>query len=50
MLKLFFGNRIFGLNGVSLTQLVVEIIVAGICLILYAANKPERLTTSAVII
>lgn len=40
-------NRLFGLNGVILTQLVVEIIVAGICLILYAVNKPERLTASA---
>lgn len=36
-------NRLFGLNGVILTQFVVEAILAVVCLLMYAAASPEKL-------
>ena len=39
-------NHLFGLNGVLLTQLVVEIILTLICITLYALNQPKKLTVA----
>ncbi len=36
-------NHFFGLNGVILNQLVVEVILTVLCLVLYAANLPKKL-------
>lgn len=38
-------NYLFGLNGVLLTQLVVEGIISVICIILYLCNQPSKLLT-----
>lgn len=36
-------NHFFGLNGVILNQLIVEIILAGICSVMYILNLPDKL-------
>lgn len=36
-------NRLLGLNGVILTQLMVEAVLAIVCLLMYAAASPEKL-------
>ncbi len=35
-------NYFFKLNGVILTQLIVEIILTAICLIMYMSNQPNK--------
>lgn len=39
-------NYFFALNGVILTQLVVEVILAVVCTALYALNRPGKLISS----
>lgn len=36
-------NYVWGLQGVMLTQLFVEIVLAGICLVMYLYNQPHKL-------
>ena len=40
-------NHFFGLNGVILTQLVVEVLLSVICFTLYSLNLPKKLTVAA---
>ena len=35
-------NYFFKLNGVILTQLIVEIVLTVICLIMYMSNQPKK--------